>query len=252
MMETLRCGLLGKKLGHSRSPEIHRLLGDYEYRLYEMDETDLESFLRKGTWRGMNVTIPYKKAVVPFLDSLSPVAASLGSVNTILRLGDGTLFGDNTDVYGFEAMVRRFEFDLAGRKSLILGSGGASASVREALRRLGAESAVISRSGPFHYGNLYLQKDAEYVVNTTPVGMWPNVDDAPLDLRELPSCRGVIDLIYNPPETRLTAQAKAMGMRCCTGLYMLVAQAWRAAELFLDQNIPESRVEAIYQEVRQK
>ena len=89
-------------------------------------------------------------------------------------------------------------------------------------------------------------------MNTTPVGMWPNVDDAPLDLRELPSCRGVIDLIYNPPETRLTAQAKAMGMRCCTGLYMLVAQAWRAAELFLDQNIPESRVEAIYQEVRQK
>ena len=249
-MNRMKCGLIGKTLAHSRSPEIHRDLGDYEYRLYEMPEEEIEGFLRDGDWRGMNVTIPYKKTVVPFLTELSPVAESLGSVNTIVRREDGSLWGDNTDVYGFEAMTKYFGFDgLAGKKCLVLGSGGASVSVLEALRRMGAKPVVISRSGEFNYGNLGLQADAEYVVNTTPVGMYPNMDAAPLDLRDLPGCRGVIDIIYNPPETRLMRQARELGVPTCNGLYMLVAQAWRSAEQFLGEEIPESTVEKIYREM---
>ena len=243
------CGLLGKTLGHSRSPEIHARLGTYEYRLYERQEEEIPDFLRNGEWRGLNVTIPYKKTVVPFLDGMSPAAASLGSVNTILRREDGSLWGDNTDVTGFEAMVRRFRFPVAGEKVLVLGSGGASAAVREALHRLDARPVTISRSGEYNYQNLFLHADAGFVVNTTPVGMFPRMDASPLDLRELPALRGVIDIIYNPLETRLMRQAAERGIPCCNGLYMLVAQAWRGSELFQGQPIPESRVEEIYQEM---
>ena len=248
-MSRMKCGLLGKTLGHSWSPAIHHGLADYEYLLYEKQEEEIEDFLRKGDWHGMNVTIPYKKTVVPFLEELSPVAAALGSVNTIVRREDGTLYGDNTDVYGFEEMVKRFGFAVQGRKTLVLGSGGASVSVREALRRLGAETVVISRSGEYNYTNLSLQADAEFLVNTTPVGMYPTMEAAPLDLRELPAVWGVIDIIYNPPETKLMRQAGEMGIPACNGLYMLVAQAWKAAEKFLGESIPESRAEKIYQEM---
>ena len=248
--ERMKCGLLGAKLGHSRSPEIHRELADYEYRLYEKTAEELPAFLLQGDWHGINVTIPYKKQVLPWLTELSPVAEALGSVNTIVRRSDGTLFGDNTDVYGFEAMVRRSGFSLAGRKTLVLGSGGASASVCEALRRLEAKPVVISRSGEYNYQNLSLNADAEYVVNTTPVGMYPDTDASPLNLEELPACRGVMDIIYNPAETKLMRQAARLGIPACNGLYMLVAQAWRSAELFLGAEIPESRVEEIYRALR--
>ena len=251
-MSRMKCGLIGKTLGHSWSPEIHRGLGDYEYRLYELAEEEIPAFLARRDWRGMNVTIPYKKTVVPFLNELSPAAAALGSVNTIVRREDGSLFGDNTDVFGFEAMVRRFGFEPEGRKTLVLGSGGASVSVCEALGRMGAEPIVISRSGKYNYGNLELQEDAEYLVNTTPVGMYPNTDATPLDLRALPGLRGVMDIIYNPAETKLMRQAREMGLRVCGGLYMLVAQARRSAELFLGESIPEERTERIYREMAKK
>lgn len=249
-MSRMKCGLLGRKLGHSWSPRIHRDLGEYEYLLYEKEEAEIPAFLLEGDWQGMNVTIPYKKTVLPFLSELSPLAAELGSVNTIVRREDGSLFGDNTDVHGFEAMVRRFGFDMRGKKTLVLGSGGASVSAIAALRRLGADPVVtISRTGEYNYQNLHLQADAEYVVNTTPVGMYPETDAAPLDLRELPACRGVLDIIYNPPETRLMHQAREMELTACNGLYMLIAQARRSAELFTGENIPEERVEKIYRDL---
>ena len=249
-MSGMKCGLLGEKLGHSWSPEIHRRLGDYEYLLYERKEEELEAFLRRGDWHGMNVTIPYKKKVIPFLDELSPTARALGSVNTIVRREDGTLFGDNTDVYGFEEMVRYFGFPLSGMKTLVLGNGGVSASVREAMRRLGASPVLtVSRSGEYNYQNLELQADADFIVNTTPVGMYPAVDASPVDLAVFPSLRGVIDIIYNPPETVLMRQAREKGIQTCNGLYMLVAQAWRAAEAFLAREIPVRIVEEIYQEM---
>ena len=248
----MKCGLLGAKLGHSWSPEIHAYLGAYEYRLYEKREEEIPAFLQQGDWQGMNVTIPYKKTVLPWVAELSPAAAALGSVNTLVRRADGSLFGDNTDVYGFEAMVRHYGFAPEGTKTLILGSGGASVSVREALRRLGAETVIISRTGENHYQNLFLHADAAYVVNTTPVGMYPNMDASPVDLREFPACRGLIDIIYNPPETKLMRQAAELGIPSCNGLYMLVAQAWRAAELFLGEDIPETRVGEIYRMLEQK
>ena len=240
-------GLIGRKLGHSWSPRIHRELAGYDYRLFEMEAEEIPGFLRRKGWRGMNVTIPYKKTVVPYLDELSPAAAALGSVNTIVRREDGSLYGDNTDVYGFEAMARRFGFDPRGRKVLVLGSGGASAAVRAALERLGAGSVItISRSGEDNYGNIRRHADAEFIVNTTPVGMFPETEAMPMDPAEIPGCRAVMDIIYNPPETMLTRRARELGIPACTGLYMLTGQAWKSAELFLGKEIPESRVETVY------
>ena len=249
-MEKIRCGLLGEKLGHSRSPEIHAQLGDYEYLLYEKRPEELENFLREASWRGMNVTIPYKKTVLQWMDELSPVAANIGSVNTIIRREDGSLYGDNTDTYGFEALVHLSGFRMADRKVLVLGSGGASASVCEALRRLNAVPVVISRTGENNYQNLECHEDAAYVINTTPVGMVPHTEEAPLDLTRVPGCCGLLDLIYNPPETRLMTQAGRLGIPAFNGLYMLVAQAWKAAELFLNSEIPEDRAEEIYRRMQ--
>ena len=242
----LKCGLLGKTLGHSRSPEIHRLLGDYEYLLYEKQEEELENFLIEGDWKGMNVTIPYKKTVLPFVSELSPVAEKIGSVNTLVRRQDGSLFGDNTDVAGFLAMVRYSGFPLTGKKVLVLGSGGASVSVCEALHQLNCDAVVISRTGRWNYDNLDQHADAEYLVNTTPVGMFPHPDASPVDLTRLPACAGVLDIVYNPPVTLLMKQAARLGIPSVNGLYMLVAQARRSAELFTGRTIPDVRTEEIF------
>ncbi len=248
----LKCGLLGKTLGHSRSPEIHRLLGDYEYLLYEKQEDELPSFLLEGNWTGLNVTIPYKKTVLPYITELSPVAQSIGSVNTIVRMPSGRLYGDNTDVAGFLAMVRYSGFSLSGKKVLVLGSGGASVSVCEALRQLNAEPVIISRSGVWNYQNLDQHADAEYLVNTTPVGMFPHPDASPLDLTRLPACAGVLDIVYNPPVTLLMKQARSLGIPAVNGLYMLVAQAKKSAELFTGSAIPDQRTEEVFLQLSRK
>ena len=167
----LRCGLLGEKLGHSYSPAIHGMLSDYEYKLYEISRENLPGFLRDGGWDGLNVTIPYKKDVVAFCDELSETAKAIGSVNTLVRRDDGTIYGDNTDAFGFESLVRKNNVRPRGKKTLILGSGGACASVRLVLDKMGAETVVISRSGEDNYENLNRHGDAEIIVNTTPVGM---------------------------------------------------------------------------------
>ena len=143
----MNCGLLGRKLGHSYSPAIHAMLADYTYRLYEKEPEELEDFVRTGDFQGLNVTIPYKKAVVPCCDLLTPLARELGSVNTLVRLGDGRLLGDNTDAWGFDQMLGRVGVSCRGKKALVLGSGGASATVQAVLKLAGAEVIVISRSG---------------------------------------------------------------------------------------------------------
>ena len=167
----LRCGLLGKTLGHSYSPQIHAELGGYAYKLYEKAPGELEDFLKSGSFDGLNVTIPYKKTVVPYCAALSDTARALGSVNTLVRRPDGTLRGDNTDFFGFTHLVRASGVSPAGKKALVFGSGGASATVTAALAALGASPVVISRHGPDNYGNLGRHRDAQLVVNTTPVGM---------------------------------------------------------------------------------
>ena len=228
----LRCGLLGETLGHSYSPMIHHELGEYDYRLFEVSKEDLDAFLCSDRWDGLNVTIPYKKAVVPYCVELSEAAAKLQSVNTLVRRPDGTLYGDNTDLFGFLYMVRRSSIDPAGKKALVLGSGGASVTVKAALEQLGADVTVISRSGPDDYGHLDRHADAQIIANTTPVGMYPHNDAAAVDLRRFPRCEGVLDIVYNPARTALLLQAEELGIPHAGGLSMLVAQAKRSSEQF--------------------
>ena len=242
----MKCGLLGRKLGHSYSPQIHSFLGDYSYSLFEKEPEELEDFLKNGDFTGINVTIPYKKDVIPYLDQLSPTAQKLGAVNTIVRKADGTLFGHNTDHFGFASMVSRSGLPVKGKKVLVLGSGGASNTVVAVLRELGADVVVVSRSGENHYGNLHLHKDAAVLVNTTPVGMYPNTGIAPVDLKLFPALEGVLDVVYNPARTQLLLDAEKLGLPCQNGLWMLVAQAKEAAEYFTGTSISDAMIEKIY------
>lgn len=241
-----KCGLLGEKLGHSFSPQIHSMLGDYEYKLYEKNRDELNDFIRCGDWDGLNVTIPYKKEVVPVLDEISETAAGIGSVNTIIRRADGTLFGDNTDAYGFTKMVEHSGISVSGKQSLVLGSGGASVAIVYALKQMGAMPVVISRSGENNYNNLEKHVDAEIIVNTTPVGMYPNVGVSPIELDGFNNLSGVLDIIYNPALTKLLLDATKRDILCGNGLYMLVAQAKRSSELFAGCDIEDSEIDRIY------
>lgn len=245
----MQCGLLGRKLGHSYSPQIHNLLGDYSYVLFEKEPEELENFLKNGEFSGLNVTIPYKKEVIPYLSELSPTAQKMGCVNTVLRRSDGTLYGHNTDYFGFTSLVRHAGLSVAGRKVLVLGSGGASNTAVAALKDLGASPAVISRSGENNYQNLHRHTDAAAIVNTTPVGMYPNTGVSPIDLGLFPHLEGVLDVIYNPARTQLLLDAEKLGIPRENGLWMLVAQAKEAAEVFTGGKISDEVIEKIYREL---
>jgi shikimate dehydrogenase len=245
----MRYGLIGEKLEHSYSKIIHEKLGHYSYELIPLQRDELEPFLKEGNWQGLNVTIPYKQSVIPFCEKLSDRAKQIGSVNTLVRRPDGSIYGDNTDYDGFCAMADQAGLDFRDRKVLILGSGGTSLTARAAVRDRGGRPAVISRSGSSHYGNLHLHRDAELIVNTTPVGMYPDTEEQPLDLVDFPRCRGVLDVIYNPFSTRLILQAKALGIPCSGGLTMLVAQAKRAAELFTGRSLPDGLIGGIREDL---
>ena len=239
----LKCGLLGQKLGHSYSPAIHGMLAGYDYQLFEREPEQLEDFLKNGDWDGINVTIPYKKAVLPYCAELSDTARRIGSVNTIVRRPDGSLYGDNTDAYGFESLVKKSGIQVQGKKSLVLGSGGASVTVVAVLKMRGAASVtVISRGGEDNYDNLDKHADARIIANTTPVGMYPNNGQAAVDLAQFPQCEGVLDVVYNPARTALLLQSEKLGIPCAGGLYMLVAQAKRSSELFTGRSIPDSEI----------
>ena len=239
------CGLLGEKLGHSFSPEIHALLGDYSYRLYEKQPDELGDFLRSGAFDGLNVTIPYKRDVIPYCAELSSRAASIGSVNTIIRRQDGTLYGDNTDYGGFACMLAYAGLSLQGKKVLVLGSGGASRTAQAVLRDRGADVVVISRQGPDNYESLSRHSDTFAVVNATPVGMYPQNGEAPVDLALLPRCQGVFDLIYNPWRTALLLQAEERGIAAVGGMRMLVEQARLAAGLFTGRTVSPGETERL-------
>lgn len=239
-------GLLGRRLGHSWSVPIHQALGCEGYRLFELKPEALGDFLRREDVGGLNVTIPYKRDVMKYCDAIDPAAEAIGSVNTLVRR-DGKLWGYNTDIDGFLYMLRRADISLVGKRVVILGSGGASLTAQAAARMEGArEIVVVSRSGPDNYETLPERHgDAEVLINTTPVGMWPHMDETPLDLRRLPGLTDVADVIYNPGRTDLLLQAEALGLRHAGGLPMLVHQAKRAEELFLDKSIPDEETEAI-------
>lgn len=243
-------GLLGRTLRHSYSPQIHALLGDYEYRLFEVEPQDLEAFLKKREFGGINVTIPYKKDVLPYLSGISDNAKRIGAVNTIIVKEDGGLYGDNTDYDGFLRLVQKSGFQVKGKKALVLGTGGASLPISAVLSDLGAREVVfISRSGENNYQNLSRHADADFIVNTTPVGMYPNNLKAPLSLSEFPNLSGVLDIVYNPQKTKLILDAERLGIPAYSGLLMLVAQGKRAAELFLGHDIPDSETDRIFKKL---
>ncbi len=226
-------GLLGEKLGHSFSPQIHKALGNDGYALRELPPDQVEDFFRTREFAAINVTIPYKKNALAACDSVSPCARAIGSVNTVVKSADGTLRGYNTDAYGFAYLLKKGGIDPAGKKCLVLGSGGSSVMAQYVLRELGAkEVVVISRSGENNYQTLDRHADAAVIVNTTPVGMYPKNGAAPVDLTAFPVCTGVADLIYNPARTKLLLDAERLGIAGIGGLPMLVAQAKLAHLLF--------------------
>lgn len=245
-------GLIGEKLGHSYSPMIHARLADYRYELREIAPENLHNFLVARDFRGLNVTIPYKQAVLPYCAALSETAREVGCVNTLVVRPDGSLYGHNTDIGGFIHMLRCADIDPKGRKAAVLGSGGTSLTARTALKHLGArEIIVVSRKGPVDYDALYAQHaDTEILVNTTPVGMYPKNGVSPVDLGRLPRVCGVADVIYNPEKTALILDAQARGIPAVSGLTMLVAQAREAAEFFAGRSINAELVDAVVGEIK--
>ena len=240
-------GLLGRKLGHSLSPEIHSLLCDYEYKLYPTEPENLDEFFSDKTLKGYNITIPYKIDAYEHCDELSETAKKVGSVNTIIRRDDGSLFGDNTDYFGFSYMAEKIGCDFRDKKVLILGNGGASLTVHHVAADNGAkEIVVISRTGENNYENISRHHDADIIINTTPVGMFPNNGERLINLSDFKKCKKALDLIYNPARTVFLLDAEKLGIDCINGLYMLVAQALRAAEIFTGKKIPLSEIDRIY------
>ena len=234
---SLKCGLLGEKLGHSLSPQIHAKLGSYEYRLHEKSPQEVEDFLLNGEYDAINVTIPYKKVAFALCNDTTPAARELGNVNVVVKRMDGTLFGDNTDAAGFVKLVETVGIDVHGKKCVVLGTGGAAMTAAAALRGLGAGTVVhISRSGENNYGNLERNADAALVVNATPVGMFPDVEAQPVSLKAFPKCEAAIDLIYNPSPTRFLAEAADIGIPYVDGMPMLEEQA-RLASVYMNANI---------------
>ena len=245
-------GLIGRTLKHSYSVHIHRALGNSGYALYELEPDALGAFLSRPDIGGLNVTIPYKLDVMAYCDELDETARAIGSVNTIVRLENGKIAGYNTDAYGLRYMAARAGVSLSGKKVVILGSGGASLTAQYVAKTAGArEIVVVSRNGADNYDNLNRHADAQILINTTPVGMYPHTGEIPLDPALFPACEGVLELIYNPRRTALTFRAAQLRIPCADGLGMLVAQAKAAEELFFKTAIPDSENERILRLLRQ-
>ena len=238
-------GLLGEHLPHSFSPQIHLALGNHDYNLFEVAPENLEAFMKEHKFKGINVTIPYKKAVIPYLDVVSPEAQKIGAVNTI-TVRDGKLYGDNTDYFGFVYMLEKSGISVKDKKTVVLGGGGASATVQAVLHDFGAkEVIVVDLNTENNYKNLYLHYDGEIIVNTTPVGMYPNNLKSLVNLDDFKNLSGVLDVVYNPLKTKLILDAEERNIPCSAGLSMLVAQAKKAHEIFFDIKIETTVCEKI-------
>ena len=252
----MRCGLIGRRLGHSYSCQIHHALADYSYELWELEPEELAGFLEKRDFAGINVTIPYKEQVIPYLDELSETARAIGAVNTVVNR-NGRLVGDNTDLPGMLALIRRMRLTLAGKKVLILGTGGTSKTARAAAAQLhAAEIYRVSRCGRGD-AITYQQAAAEHgdaacIINTTPCGMYPDVDACPVDLEDFPRLEGVVDAVYNPLRTDLVLNAQRRGIPAEGGLYMLAAQAAYAGALFRGCTASQAEIDRAYHTVRRQ
>ncbi len=243
-------GCIGKKLIHSFSKEIHSRLADYEYELIELTEDEIAPFFMKKDFAAINVTIPYKETVIPYLDSVSDIAKRIGAVNTIVNK-DGRLYGFNTDYYGMKALIERVGLTLDGKKVLILGTGGTSKTARVVAADMGAaEILTVSRRKTEEYITyseaVTLHSDADIIINTTPSGMYPDCESKPVDIADFTKLEGVIDAVYNPLCTNLVLDARARGIKAECGLYMLVMQAVVAVEKFLDTEIPKCTADSVF------
>ena len=247
----MKYGLIGRKLTHSLSPLIHSKTGAVPYEFKEIEPEYIEQFFKERDFDAINVTIPYKKDAYRACDELSSLAQRIGSVNTVVKREDGTLYGDNTDYYGLRCIFEKNGIDPKGKKALILGTGGSSLAARAVLEDLGADKIInISRSGEDNYSNLEKHKDASVIVNTTPVGMYPDkIKDSPLDLAVFPHLEGVVDLIYNPLNTKLVLQARSLGVKADGGITMLIRQGFRAAERFLNVTYTEEQMQKAENEI---
>lgn len=249
----MKYGLIGEHLSHSYSVIIHEKMGDYPYILKELKPEELENFMREKNFSGINVTIPYKKAVIPYLDEITDEAKSIGAVNTVVN-ENGRLVGHNTDFFGLSKMLEYNNADVEGKKVLILGSGGTSKTAHAVCKYKGAKEIIcVSRTQSEYavsYENAYLlHNDAQIIINTTPVGMYPNTDAVPIELLNFSSLEAVCDCIYNPVNTELVLKARKMGVNAFTGLYMLVAQGALASSIFTGCGIKNERLEKIYEEI---
>lgn len=246
-------GLIGEKLGHSYSKIIHEKLADYTYDLCPLNKEEFKDFMEKREFKAINVTIPYKKDVIPYLKEMDESATAIGAVNTIVNK-EGNLYGYNTDMPGFIYMVNQNKIQMKDKKVVVLGNGGAAQAIKAAVQKLGAREMIVvdivPAEGVISYDECFTHHtDADILVNTSPVGMYPKVDASPVDLTAFPHCQAVLDVIYNPITTKLVAQARELGMIGVTGLEMLVAQALYAVEIFLQNDIPEEKIQEIYKEI---
>lgn len=246
-------GLIGEKLGHSYSKIIHEKLADYTYDLCPLSKEEFKDFMEKREFKAINVTIPYKKDVIPYLKEMDESATAIGAVNTIVNK-EGNLYGYNTDMPGFIYMVNQNKIQMKDKKVVVLGNGGAAQAIKAAVQKLGAREMIVvdivPAEGVISYDECFTHHtDADILVNTSPVGMYPKVDASPVDLTAFPHCQAVLDVIYNPITTKLVAQARELGMIGVTGLEMLVAQALYAVEIFLQNDIPEEKIQEIYEEI---
>ncbi len=246
-------GCIGEHLPHSFSKEIHERIEDYDYCLKELTPDEVGLFLQERNFKAINVTIPYKQTVIPYLDEISETAKAIGAVNTIVNRG-GKLYGYNTDFGGMQALIRRMNLNFSGKKVVILGTGGTSKTARAVAESFGATQVIkASRSGKdgaLSYPDIYkYHSDADFLINTTPCGMFPNSDEMPIDPEKFSGLQGVIDAIYNPLCSCLVLKAQEMDIPACGGLYMLVAQAVLAAEFFTGKTYAPNLIDKIYQDI---
>lgn len=247
----MKYGLIGEKLGHSFSKIIHEKIADYTYELKEISKENLDSFMREKDFSCINVTIPYKETVMPYLDYIDSAAKDMGAVNTIVNL-EGRLYGYNTDFLGMKLMIEKNGFDLKNSKVLILGSGGTAKTSKAVSEALGAKEIItVSRSGDVNYDNVAtLHYDADFIINTTPLGMYPDNDSFAVDPVLFPYLKGIIDAVYNPLKTMLIQKGEELGIKGVTGLYMLIAQAVLASERFMDKSLDIEKItDEIYGEI---
>ena len=246
-----KCGLLGEHLTHSFSPVIHNLIADYSYELFEASPDNLEAFVRSNSFDFINVTIPYKKAVIPYLDEISNEAKAIGAVNLVINKNE-KLYGYNTDYFGFEYMIDSANIHVNGKKVIVLGMGGAAATIFTVLQNKGVKEIVSVNRQNNNHEFLSQHTDAEVIINATPVGMYPNNGATPTDLSLFPSCKAVLDIVYNPLRTELMLEAERRNVTTVSGLSMLVAQAVRAFEIFSGSKCDNKTIEEIISKIAKK